>query len=205
MTGLLAAITLATLPALPLARVEDFFPLEPGTKWHYQEQGAPGEVLDEVLEPVVLDGKKATPIRTSMGGNVLEVRYFRVEGDTVWLIGNKPDVPLPAPHPVLKIGDKASTWTFDGVTGVGKDGHGISFQAQTTPKGAKKLFGQDRTRYEMVLNADLEQGEGINVRIKQVTTYAEGIGWVEMKQTVSYRGQSKESTTRLVRFEKPSR
>lgn len=202
MIALLAAVALWTTPVV---RVEDYFPLQPGTKWYYKEQGAPSEVIDEVLEPVEVGGKKATPVRTSVGGNVLETRYFRIEGDTVYLLGNKPLSPLPVPHPVLKIADTPSAWTFSGVTDGGKEGLGISYEAKTTPKGVKKLFGSDRKCYEMVLNADLDQGEGIRLRIKQVTTYAEGVGWVEMKQTVSYGGQNKETVTRLLRFEKAPR
>lgn len=202
MTSLVIAIAFCSTPA---TKVDDFFPLQPGTKWTYQEQGAPSEMVDEVLEPVEMGGKKTTPIRTTISGSPLETRYFRIEGDTVFLVGTKADTPLPSPHPVLKIGDKESAWTFAGLTDAGKDGQGISFEAKTAPKGKKKLFGSDHACYEMVLNADVDQGAGVRLRVKQVTTYAEGIGWVEMKQTVTYNGQSRETVTRLVRFEKAPR
>src|SRR5579884_3442892 len=100
MLAALAAVTFLR----PGPSVADFFPLVPGTLRTFQEQGVSNTVtVDEVGQPVDVGGKPAVPVKTREGTKLVNTTYYRIDGNTVYIVAYDPKHPLPDPMPVLQL------------------------------------------------------------------------------------------------------
>jgi hypothetical protein len=183
--------------------VEDYFPLQPGATWSYVEEG-PAQSLsyvDTVLEATEVGGEPAIPVESRVAGKLDQTRYYRVIGDTVYLVAYDPKKPLKAPQPVLKAADRKVTWDFKGLVPFFKDDVPLEFKASAAPKGRKKVLGEERECLELVLDAKMLGGPEMVIEIRQQALYAKGVGLVEMKQRQTIKGKATESTIRLTSFE----
>lgn len=198
MTWLLAAMA---LNSGAYSDVSEYFPLKVGTKWHYEEEGSYARDTDEVKAIVPIEGKDTVLIATTRNKRVIDTRYYRIEGDTLFLVANDPLDPIPTPQPILKYSGTKATWTYEGRAQFYRDWVKVAYKAQVVPKAKRNLFGADRECIELTVDATMEGAGGIDIVTRQVTTYAAGVGWVEMKQRQKIGSKTTESTTRLVKFE----
>jgi len=189
--------------ALAGTGVADYFPLKEGTKWHYHEtgSGSPQVVVDEALPAVQIGGKPSVPVETRMDGRSIEKRYYRIDGDTVYLVAYDAEQPLSLPIPILKLGDGRTTWTYAGKTMFLGGAVPLEFKAQAVPKGKRDVLGSDRECVEVTMEARIDGGGGMAVVSRQVSLFAAGVGLVEMKQRQTVAKNTSESTTKLVRIE----
>lgn len=200
MTGILAVLALAGLDGPDVAA---YFPLTAGTRWTYEVSGLNASV-DLAKSSIEIEGKQAVPVVTLREGKEIDPRYYRIEGDTVYLVAFEPLKPLPSAHPILRVNEKRSVWTYNGHTQM----HGalvpFSFKAQSNQKGKRNYFGKDRACIEVVMDAEIEVLPGQVIKYKQTTLFAADVGWVETKTRQTVDRKSQETTIRLVRFEPAS-
>lgn len=194
LTSAIALLTLA--PA-----VTDFFPLQPGTKWTYDSvSGVAGVYVDTAMPEVMVGGKAAVPVRTTMAGRMVGETFYRVEGDTVYIVAYDPKKPLDIPKPVLKVGPGRTEWTHAGNT---------PFDGAMSPerlKGSAQMRGKRRVldREVEILEVRLEGTVGAGstgVEVRQNAIYARGIGLVSMSQTARVGDRQDRSSLTLIRFE----
>ena len=201
MTSLLLLTALTLTPSVE--SVSDYFPLVPGTKWHYSESSRGGDVsfVDEVGKPVDLEGGSATPILTKMSGRLVDTRYYRVEGDTVWWVAYGEKKMLPQPQPIFKLGSGKTKWTFDGETMFVNEPAPFRNESESNRKGRRKVLDVEREVVEVRQKGLLGGDRGTQVRGSQVAMYAKGVGLVELQSEQSMGGNTSKSLLRLVKFE----
>lgn len=184
----------------------EYFPLEPGVRWHYVErsEGRNTTFVDEVKPPVKIAERTCVPIETRTEGKPYETRYYNVQGDTVLLVAYDPSSPLDPPIPILKLASHKTDWTYAGFTIMLTGSVPLEFKATGTPKGKRKILDVERECYEVVMDAKIDGGRGLSVRSVQIALYARGVGLVEMKQQTTVGTKTTESTTKLIKFEAPA-
>ncbi|MCB8933192.1 MAG: hypothetical protein H6534_07095 [Chthonomonadaceae bacterium] len=195
-TFLLAASILAPSAA-------DYFPLVPGTKWHYEEHVGKGVTihLDEVLEPVDVGGHPATPIASSLNGHVYDTVYYRVVDDTVMLVAYDAKKPLELPVPILKVGDGRIRWEHVGETQLANEPAALSMKCESAPKGEREVLGRRVPVIELKVDASVGGSDMTGIRNRQTAIYAKGIGLVELKGEGTVGPRTTKFERKLVKFE----
>ena len=196
-------ITLLLAAALLGPSAAEFFPLEVGTKWHYEERVARRATLhrDEVLAPVMVGEKMATPIASSLQGHVYDTLYYRVEGDTVYLVAYDPKKPLSMPIPILKVGNARMKWDYSGETELANEPALLTMKCESAPKGVRAVLAIDREIMELKVDATVGGSAVTGIQNRQTALYAKGVGLVEI------HGEGKVGTTttkferKLIKFE----
>ncbi|MBX3118035.1 MAG: hypothetical protein KF784_03150 [Fimbriimonadaceae bacterium] len=189
------------------AAVADYFPTQPGTKWTYEttldSMKLKAISVDEVLPHIEIDGKLAIPFTTSDNAGPLEKRFYRIEGDTVYIVAYNQKEPLVTPHPILKVDTKKVQWEFSGGTIYRGDLIPLTMKGQSTPKGKRKILDEQRECIELVLEAEMEVIPGRFQRVKQTMIYAKGLGLVEMETQDTVDRNTIKSKMKLIKFEAP--
>lgn len=198
MTALLVCLAAAPTAADPT----DFFPLQPGNKWVYREEArfSVNTVQDEVLEPVEIGGLKAFPVESTQEGKVIETVYYRVAGDTIYIVAYDPKTPLDPPRPLFKLGERRETWDYVGLTPFLKDLVPIKVRGESAPKGKRKVLGQEVECLEVKFDAQLGRTTDDRVDVKQTSIYGKGIGAVEMTGKTLIGRESLNSKLTLLEF-----
>ncbi|HVL39778.1 MAG TPA: hypothetical protein VM328_10360 [Fimbriimonadaceae bacterium] len=193
----------ATLLGSQASDAAEFFPLTPGTKWHYVESSQMGETnyVDEAGLPVQIDGKAAIPVTTTMNGRVIDTRYFRVEGDTAYWVAYGEKKVLNPPQPILKVGVRRTTWNFQGDTLFINESTPLSLRCESNHKGRQKVLDLEREVLEVKQTGVLGGDRGTQVTGKQVALYARGVGLFEFTSEQTFGASKSRSRLRLVRFE----
>lgn len=198
MTLTALALGLALQKPAPAA---DFFPLRKGEEFTYQEEGRVGAltVVDVVGEEIEIDGKPATPIFTSVQGSNPEAAYYRIEGDSVYVVGFSLAQPLQTPYTIVKLpSGRSSTWSFSGETQFINDPVDLWMKGSSRMVGTRDVLGTKREILEVTLEATVgSQKDGI--RTKQIALYARGLGLVEMKEIGEIGKQKSERVRKLVK------
>lgn len=185
------------------ASAAEFFPSTPGIKWTYEQStGTISSVyVDEIVQPVQINGKDAITIVSTEDTHVIDRRYYMIDNDTVNLVAYDPKKPLTTPHPILKTATKKLEWTFSGYTPVQNEPTPIKMKGLSTPKGKRKYLGEDHECLEVILEAEIELLPGQFLRVRQVATYAKGLGLVEMDTEEKVGKNTKKSKLKLLKFE----
>ncbi len=185
MTSLIALCLLA-----PSA--SDYFPLQPGTRWHYREEGSGAELVDSVEAAVEIRGFKATPILSEGKFST----YFVVDGDTVYRVASDPKYPLEPPMPVLKVGERKMEWTYDSFN----SSPPIRMKCTSEPKGQRDVLGKKVAVIEVRTDAtfgDPKRG----MKSRQVALYGEGLGLVHLTEELTLGKENHKRSMELVKFE----
>ncbi len=182
--------------------VADYFPLTPGTKWVYQEEMRfmVSTYVDEVMAPVEVGGAPATPIVTSRDGKVDATYYYRISGNTVYLVAYDPKAPLNPPRPILRLGEKKETWDYVGLTPMVKDPVPLKVKGESSAKGRRKVLDKDVECVEVKFDAQMGRTTVDLVLSKQTAIYAKGIGLVEMISRTTIDRVTDEGKLKLVEF-----
>lgn len=197
MTTLLLAVALLGPSAA------DFFPLVPGTKWHYEEQVGKNVTihLDEVLAPVEIGGSPATPIASSLSGHVYDTLYYRIVGDTVFLVAYNPKKPLKIPVPVLKVGDGRVKWEYTGETELAEEPAALSMKCESAARGEREVLGKRVPVLELKIDAFVGGAGATGIRNRQTALYAKGIGLIEMKGEGTVGPRTTKFVRKLIKLE----
>lgn len=197
---MLAALCL-TFALAPTAAI-DWFPLQPGNKWTYREEGRflQNSFVDEVLEPVSIGEVKAFPVTTSQDGKVIETVYYQETPDVIFIVAYDPKKPLKDPRPLFKASSKKETWDYVGLTPFLRDFVPLKLKGESSPKGKRTVLGREAELLEVKFDAQLGATSNDVVLSKQVALYAKGIGLVEMTARTTVGRQTDEVKLKLVDF-----
>jgi hypothetical protein len=200
MVATLLAVALLA-PSQPQAA--EFFPLVPGTKWHYEEIGTAGAVLyvDHVGTPEEVDGKLAVPVSAFQGNRKLDTTYYRADGEAVLIVGYQPDKPLQVPRPILRVGSGRVRWNFVGDTPFYHDPVPLRMEGEANLRGTREVLGRKVDVLEVKLTAKVGGDAGTALDIRQTTLYGRGIGMIEMTEVGKVGKSSHRRTLKLVKFE----
>ena len=182
--------------------VAEFFPLKTGTTWTYQDEaGATAQTfIDSVGNEQKIGDETATPIVTKFNGQIDGSTFYRIDGDTVFVVAFDQNKPLAAPYPIVKYGSGKNTWDFKGVTQwLGADAP-LSVKGSCKKVGDKELFGSKHQVIEVVLDAVIGPSGASGIKSHQVSHYASGIGLVDLKDTTTINKTKSQRTRTLVSF-----
>jgi hypothetical protein len=179
---------------------EDYFPLVKGTRWTYRDMV--NEYVDEVMAPVKIGDVEAVPVTTFLDGKRAESTYYSATPEGLFIVAYDAKKPLPSPLPVFK--SKERSWTYSGLTQWLGGFSPIEMKGSVSPRGKRKVLGQDAETIEVRLDARIGGGaEGGTIRVRQTATYAKGIGLVRMVQTNTVNGKEQKSIVELIRYDPP--
>lgn len=195
--------TLLLAAALLGSSAADFFPLDVGTKWHYEETVANIATVhtDEVLSPVKIGELMATPIASSVNGHVYDTLYYRVEGDTVFLVAYDPKKPLSLPLPILKVADGRVKWDYVGETELADEPANLSMKCESAPKGERDVLGTRRETIELKVEAQVGGSAATGIKNRQTALYAKGVGMIEMRGEGKVGNTTTKFERKLIKFE----
>ena len=184
-----------------MTEVEEFFPLETGRTWTYSDNGATTEGgQDRVGNQQDVGGHPATPIVTVVDGKVDGSTFYRVDGDQVLVVAFEQNNPLASPYPILVLSKSKNSWQHSGTTQWLGAPAPMSIKGSTKRTGKKELFGESRDTIQVTLEAVIGDEKGINLKSKQVSTYARGIGLVEMTDRTTMNRKNMDRKRTLLAF-----
>lgn len=198
---MILAVLASTVLAAPASEAAAFFPLVPGTKWHYEEVGGGARIyVDEVGEAVDVDGHPAFPV-VSTQGNQKDSVFYRIDADSANIVAYDAKQPLASPRPVLKVGSGRMRWTYTGETPFFRSPVVLRMTGESTRKGTREVLGNRVDVLEVKLDAKMEADAGTTIEVVQVAIYGRGIGLIEMTETGKVGTNSSRRTLKLIKFE----
>lgn len=198
MTTLLALIAVQQTPT-----IEEFFPIVVGEKRRYKSEGdgVSYTSVEEILAPIGMGEKgdqgEATPVRFLINGREAGKTYYRIQDNTLFMIGTNPAKPFDSPRPILKIGKGKVLWDWSGQEG----GERVEVKFESEFKGKKKVLGEDREILTLKANAVVSPG-GLEMKVNQTVIYARGVGMVEMIEERKTKKTSAKRKTTLESYER---
>ncbi len=168
-------------------RPGDFFPTVEGCVWTYEEKAGKSAILieDRCGAPVKQGDRLLTPFSSSIEGAKSDTIYYDVGENQVLAVAVDLAKPFPKPYPVLK--GPNTSWTFEGQTDVMGDFVPITMKGSVGAIKTKDVLGRQvrclEVTLDIVIDASLPGVSKLKITSHQVSTYAEGIGLVEMKET----------------------
>lgn len=165
----------------------DYFPLDAGMKKVYEQKRGSmiSQQTDITGEPVEIEGQTLIPVETTANGQSIATSHYRITGDTVYSVGTykKGGKELCLdPIPILKVGEKKTSWVHSGMTSWFGSPYPITVRSTATYKGKRKLFGKSVDVIEVTYDTTLGSGEKVaDVHSKMTALYAKGIGLYEQK------------------------
>jgi len=192
------ALLLALLQSPSPPKAVDFFPVVPGTVRTFTD-GTSETTTDEVEAPVDIGGTLATPIVGRDGRKrVISTSYYRIDGDTVYLVGYDVKHPLPRAMPILQFNGKPGKWLFDGGASDAQDAEALHLSGETKLLRDRLVFGQKRATIQVTIRAEIGGGPS-GEHDEQVAIYAQGVGLIELTSKAKV---GRDSNTTIRRLEK---
>ncbi len=190
MTHLIVAFSL--LPAPFSSQVCEFFPLEPNTQWEYTVTYGDLQTTvtqyQRTLEPITIQGVKATPMEVLLGEKPSGTAYYAIQNGYVYLVATSPDALLAKPIPVLPLNPKTGDrWQFEGATPFLGDTAVTKTTARVIKKEKTSLLGRSVEVIHVVVESQIGQGP-LAYKVRSTEHYGRGIGLVYRKQEVLIKG-----------------
>lgn len=179
------------------ATASDFFPLNPGDKYVYEEEYSKMKKLftDVVGAPKDLNGRVSYPIETLALGQSLGKVFYHVEQERVVVTGMDFGDPITSPYPILVVGKGTQKFSWAGEVPVPNGTpEPLAIAGESKPGKSVQLFGRKRATVEVTMTLDL-----LGLISVQKSVYAEGLGLISMLEE---SGKKKVKRTRkLVSYE----
>lgn len=193
-----SVLLLASLTSQAEVSAARFFPLNPGDRYIYEEvaDGAKKLFTDVVGEPIDINGKAAYPVDTLFQGRQsLGKVFYSVEADRVLVVGIDPTGPLANPYPIFVASTALKSFVWSGEIPV-PNGTPEPMTLSGEARSGKQvnLFGQRRDTIEITLASEVA-----GMTTVQKSTYAEGLGLVEMVEEVGKKRLKR--TRKLVEYQ----
>ena len=200
---MIALATLAAVCSLGQVSATDFFPIEVGMKWSYEISGdGVGSYTQLVGESIDLDGKTLLPVLVKNGAKVTQTTFYDVRSSGVYILGNDPKKFLENPQPVFMLDAKGAKWDFVGPSPYEDDkASGMTIKGQSKLVNPRLVLGEKRECLEVKAEIKIGLSQSTATSFKQTSTYAKGIGLVEMDQTAQYGKRSVVTKVKLLKFE----
>lgn len=195
---MLASLAIA-LTVKSASEVEEFFPLDTGRTWTYSDNGTLGG-MDRASAPQKVGDAPATPIVTVIDGKVDGSTFYRIEGDQVLVVAFEQNKPLEAPYPILQLGKGKNTWNYAGATQWLGGPAPMTIKGSTKRAGSREVAGVKRDVIEVTLEAVIGEESGVNVKSRQVSIYARGVGLIELTDRTTMKKTTTERKRKLISF-----
>lgn len=213
-TALLCSLLVATVQENPVA---DYFPVQPGAKWVYEESMKEGRnpartstFTDVAGEPEEVLGIKAIPFRTlGARSNEAAVHYLFQEDTVQLLLTVKVDgADTPIKYPVLKFTDRETTFDYSGLTNFAGDPVDMILIGRSKKLGARKVLDQNtdvlEVKLDIIINVLPEDAfgslQGATLRSEQTALYAKGIGLFQLTEKIRIGNSNIERNRKLIAF-----
>lgn len=193
-------IALAIAATIFAGDVRDFFPLTAGTKWTYETIASGPKVVSitEAVAPETVDGEPAIPLKTKIGGQVVETLFYRAKEDSLFVVAYKASQPLDEPRTILMLpGAGPAKWTYE----TNEDGLPLKVSCEASMRGKRTFLEQEVDVVELKLDAVLGDTGSIAMQFKQTAIYARGIGMIEMNEERKVNKKVYKRRIRLTKFE----
>jgi hypothetical protein len=201
-------LTVIAAAAVLLSPVQDYCPMEAGTRWTF-EDGNGLQLVEEIGEAVDIGkGQMAIPKVRKVSGRSGSAELYRVDGDTLRLVGflekaSPQDTVtlLKEAQSILRVADGKAEWQYVGEipTGLGP----VLVQVHGESKKGPKRKVLDREVETLLVHVSSRIGnDRSRVEVKSDAVYAKGIGLVEMNEVTKAEGQTVKKMLKLVKFEK---
>jgi len=203
---MIASAALALSLLSPTAStVADYFPMNPGDEWTYEDRSENNVQRSEDLveSPILIKGRAATPISTRLDGAPAGIAYHAIDGDSVLIVAFDIKEPLEPPYPIIKCDEnRRGSWTYTGETSFMNEKASLALKGSTKPGRQVELMGEKRDTIEVRLEAVISVPEMPRAGLKNTQTaiYAKGIGLVEMKEVSEVGRRRQERTRKLVEY-----
>ncbi len=186
--------------------LREYFPIEQGTTWDYIEIVGEGEsrYRSEAGKPYDLDGQMVYPIITKQHGRSIGISYYDINSDSIHIIASGYNPSPSPPVPVLMNPEYREKWKYEGLS----NATGAIGEMELEGKGkvlkSVKWNGKTYEGIEIRLDAttveQVSASTGAKTKTEQVSTYAKGIGLIEMKSTTKIGKETYRSTIKLDKF-----
>ncbi len=193
-------IALAIVATVLAADVRDFFPLTTGTKWTYETtaNGPKVVTMTEAMPAETIDSEPATPLRTKIGGQVVETLFYRAKEDSLFVVAYKATQPLDEPRTILMLPTSGpAKWSYE----TNEEGIPLKVSCEANLRGKRTVLDKEADVIELKLEATLGDAGSIAMEFKQTAIYARGIGMVEMNEERKVNKKVHKRRIRLTKFE----
>jgi hypothetical protein len=200
---MIALATLAAVCSLGQVSATEFFPMEAGMKWTYENTGDGGGLYSqEVGEPVDVGGKLASPLLIKVGSKIIQTTFYDVTSSGVYVLGSDPKKFSVKPQPVFQIDARGSKWEYVGPSPYEDDKEsGMTMKGQSKLVGLRPALGEKRECLEVKVETKIGLSQATATLFKQTFLYAKGIGLVEMDQTAQSGKRTVVTKVKLLKFE----
>ncbi len=195
---MIAAVALLNKPE---DNVSDYFPLATGTSWTYQEdiEGSSRTYKETAGNSQLIGSDQATPIVTSINGKIDGATFYRIKDNQVFVVAFDQNKPLESPYAILKIG-KESSWDVTTSTQFYGEPAPLSMKASWKKGGTKEYFGAKREIIVITIDATIGAKTSPALKSHQVSTFAKGIGLVELSDVTTINKASYKKKKTLINF-----
>lgn len=195
------ALGIAVLAMGRPSDVAEYFPLDFGRTWVYQEaQGTvAGMTIVVGLEQELLGGK-ATPIVKKVGDDVVGSVFYRVVGDEVLVVAFEQNKPLKAPYPIIKLGEGKTSWEYKGETQWVGEMSPITLEGSCRHASPREVQGTKYDTIEVTLDVVIGDPDGMCAKSHQVAVYGRGVGLIEMNDQSTFNKTKRENKRKLISF-----
>ena len=195
-------LALVAAPTLTLEEAKDYFPLNPGDKWVYEQRGDEGSmrVTDTVGEQTILDEFECIPVITTRRNQELDRVYYYMDKDEVKIVAFNKKNPLVDPYTIFRMPERGSKWSHIGDTMMGDAPADLDLKASVKRVGKKEFNGEKYDAIEVKLTAKLLEKLGTPFTVKQVAIYGKGIGLLSMEMETILPRRRIKMTRKLVTY-----
>lgn len=218
---MLTAIVLAAVVAPPLTfeEVSEYFPLNPGDQWVYEDKNDDGSmrVTDTVGEVTTikenlrvggvmsLKETVCTPVITTRAGSELDRVYYTVSEGEVRVVAFSAKHTLVLPYPIVRIPGESSKWSHIGDTVMEGAPADLSLEGSVKRIGNRKFDGKSVAAIEVRLEATMLAKLGTGFTVTQVAVYGKGIGLLSMNMETKLPRRKIKATRKIVSYTPKSR
>lgn len=217
---MLTTLVLAAIAAQPLTfeEVGEYFPLNTGDSWVYQEEGDDGSMrvtdtvgeLTVIKERVRIGGKmsiketEGTPVITTRAGRELSRAYYSISEGEVRVVALMEKAALETPYPIVRLPGRSSKWSHSGDTVMEGAPADVSYEA-SVKKIRQQPFEDGRIdAIEVRLVATMLEKLGTKFTVIQVAIYGKGVGLLSMKMETILPRRKIKSTRTLISYKPKS-
>lgn len=183
-----ALVAIAAVAAPAQVRLEDYYPLEPGMRWVYEDTVGTivSTVIDTVQAPVESSRGTLIPVSTTVDGQEVDTAYYQVRGEQVLLAGFNLQKLMARPYPVFVGGSERGEWRYEGETMYFDAPAPLVMKGTVRRSRERDVLGKRLKVVEVRMDGTVGTGPAA-IKSEQTAWYAEGIGLVEMieKQTIN--------------------
>ena len=198
MTALLVFALVAQTPA---PGVSEFFPLNPGDSWVYEDSGDGGAAVttDTVGDPVEIKGIKVFPVVSTTDDKESGRVYYRLGEGEVSIVAFKKEEPLTKPYAIVRT-PAMGNWHYQGETFMLGAPMDLTLDGKVKKAGTVEFDGKKVETIEVRLEAKIMEEFGTPWTVVQVATYGKGVGLIRMDSTTKLPRRTEKSTRKLIAY-----